>query len=45
MIDRNIIKLAPIPKMPSVNNKVIRKLRVAAYARVSTDHKDQQTSF
>lgn len=45
MSDRNIIKLAPIPNMPSINNKVIRKLRVAAYARVSTDHEDQQTSF
>lgn len=31
--------------MPSINNKVIRKLRVAAYARVSTDHEEQQSSF
>lgn len=45
MSDRNIIKLAPIPKMPSINNKVIRKLRVAVYARVSTDHEEQQSSF
>lgn len=45
MSDRNIIKLAPIPKMPSINNKVIRKLRVAVYARVSTNHEEQQSSF
>lgn len=33
-------------KVNLVNGQVItRKLRVAAYARVSTDHEDQQTSF
>ena len=32
-------------KIDSKGNEVKNKLRVAAYARVSTDHDDQQTSF
>lgn len=45
MKDRRITKLIPIPKLVNVNNEPIKKKRVAAYARVSTDNLEQQTSF
>ncbi|MCM1167912.1 MAG: recombinase family protein [Ruminococcus sp.] len=45
MNDRKITKLTPIPKLAAIDNKLIRKKRVAAYARVSTDNLEQQTSF
>lgn len=42
--ERNIIKIeSNVPKNESVEKK--RKLRVAAYCRVSTDSKEQETSF
>lgn len=45
MTDRKVTKLTAVPKLTSVNNTIIRKKRVAAYARVSTDNLEQQTSF
>lgn len=45
MKDRIVKKLEPLPKINGFNNNPIRKKRVAAYARVSTDNLEQQTSF
>lgn len=45
MKDRRIIKLSPPPKYEISEYAPIRKKRVAAYARVSTDNPEQQTSF
>lgn len=45
MSDRNVVKLETLPKMPIADNRGTSKLRVTAYARVSTDHEEQQTSF
>ena len=45
MKDRRIIKLSPPPKYEISEYVPIRKKRVAAYARVSTDNPEQQTSF
>ena len=45
MSDRNVVKLETLPKMPIADNRGTSKLRVAAYARVSKDHEEQQTSF
>ena len=42
------MKMRVIPAMPkfaAVANEPLRKKRVAAYARVSTDTEEQQTSY
>lgn len=43
--DRTIIKLDAVPKMPVQGTKPKPYKMVAAYARVSTGHDDQQNSF
>ena len=42
----NVTKLIPKKKVGSQTpNEEKKKLRVAAYARVSTDHEEQETSY
>ena len=45
MIDKIITKLEPTKKFPAQQEEAEIKLRVAAYARVSTDHEEQETSL
>ena len=45
MIDKIITKLEPTKKFPAQQEEAEVKLRVAAYARVSTDHEEQETSL
>lgn len=45
MEDRIITEIAPLPKPATFNDTAKAVLRVAAYARVSTDHEDQQSSL
>ena len=41
----NVRVIPAIPKFTVVEDTVIKKKRVAAYARVSTDSEEQQTSY
>ena len=42
----NVIVIPPKPQKGNTASKIeVKKLRVAAYCRVSTDHEDQETSF
>jgi DNA invertase Pin-like site-specific DNA recombinase len=45
MEDRIITQIAPLPKPVTFKDTTKAILRVAAYARVSTDHEDQQSSL
>ena len=45
MSDKIVTKIDTMPGLTSSIPTPYRKKRVAAYARVSTDHIDQQTSF
>ena len=45
MSDKTVTKIDTMPGLTSSIPTPYRKKRVAAYARVSTDHIDQQTSF
>ena len=45
MSDKTVTKIDTLPGLTSSVPTPYRKKRVAAYARVSTDHIDQQTSF
>ena len=45
MSDKTVTKIDTLPGLTSRVPTPYRKKRVAAYARVSTDHIDQQTSF
>ena len=45
MKDRIITEIAPLPKPATFKESAKAILRVAAYARVSTDHEDQQSSL
>lgn len=45
MADRIVTRLASIPKPATFKEAVKSVQRVAAYARVSTDHEDQETSL
>ena len=45
MKDRIITEIAPLPKPATFKDTTKAILRVAAYARVSTDHEDQQLSL
>jgi DNA invertase Pin-like site-specific DNA recombinase len=45
MEDRIITQIAPLPKPATFKDTTKAILRVAAYARVSTDHEDQQSSL
>ena len=45
MEDRIITQIAPLPKPATFKDTTKATLRVAAYARVSTDHEDQQSSL
>lgn len=45
MKDRIITEIAPLPKPATFKESTKVILRVAAYARVSTDHEDQQSSL
>lgn len=45
MEDRIITEIAPLPKPATFKDTTKAILRVAAYARVSTDHEDQQSSL
>ena len=42
---KNITKIEALPKLGAFTAESARKKRVAAYARVSTDHEEQETSF
>lgn len=43
--DKPTVKVIPATKALSYVEDSLRKLRVCAYGRVSTDHEEQQTSF
>ncbi|MCD8249668.1 MAG: recombinase family protein, partial [Lachnospiraceae bacterium] len=45
MADRIVTQLAAIPKPATFKEAAKAELRVAAYARVSTDSEDQETSL
>lgn len=45
MEDRIVTEIAPLPKPATFKDTTKAILRVAAYARVSTDHEDQQSSL
>ena len=45
MEDRIVTEIAPLPKPATFKDTSKAILRVAAYARVSTDHEDQQSSL
>lgn len=45
MRDRTITKITPLLKPVTFKDTTKTILRVAAYARVSTDHEDQQSSL
>ena len=45
MEDRIVTEIAPLPKPVTFKDTTKAILRVAAYARVSTDHEDQQSSL
>jgi len=45
MEDRIITQITPLPKPATFKDTTKAILRVAAYARVSTDHEDQQSSL
>ena len=45
MEDKIITEIAPLPKPATFKESAKAILRVAAYARVSTDHEDQQSSL
>jgi len=45
MTDRIIRRIAPVPKPTMFREAEKAELNVAAYARVSTDHEDQETSL
>ena len=45
MSNKIVTKIDTLPGLTSSVSTPYRKKRVAAYARVSTDHIDQQTSF
>ena len=45
MSDKTVTKINTLPGLTSKVPTPYRKKRVAAYARVSTDHIDQQTSY
>ena len=45
MPDRVITKISVLPKPATFREAVRSRLRVAAYARVSTDHEEQETSL
>lgn len=45
MEDRIIMEIAPLPKPATFKESTKVIVRVAAYARVFTDHEDQQSSF
>ena len=45
MTDRVITRLAAIPRPATFKEAAKSVQRVAAYARVSTDHEDQETSL
>ena len=45
MEDRVVTEIAPLPKPATFKDTTKAILRVAAYARVSTDHEDQQSSL
>ena len=41
----NVRVIPAIPKFTVVADEIVRKKRVAAYARVSTESEEQQTSY
>lgn len=45
MEDRIVTEIAPLPKPATFKDTTKAILRVAAYARISTDHEDQQSSL
>lgn len=45
MKDRIVTEIAPLPKPATFKDTTKVTMRVAAYARVSTDHEDQQSSL
>lgn len=45
MEDRIVTEIAPLPKPATFKDTTKAILRVAAYARVSTNHEDQQSSL
>lgn len=45
MEDRIVTEIAPLPKPTAFKENAKAILRVAAYARVSTDHEEQQSSL
>lgn len=45
MVDKIITEIAPLPKPATFKESSKAILRVAAYARVTTDHEDQQSSL
>ena len=45
MEDKIITEIAPLPKPATFKESAKANLRVAAYARVSTEHEDQQSSL
>ena len=45
MADRVVTRLASLPKPAKFKEAAQAVQRVAAYARVSTDHEDQETSL
>ena len=45
MEDKIVTEIAPLPKPATFKNTTKAILHVAAYAKVSTDHEDQQSSL